>query len=261
VVIWDLHCHLVGVPGRTPGERIARLIDVADRMGVERLILSMGMSLVPDPTPQQLRQQNDELLEALSHWHHRAWGLVYLSPKHPEASLQELERCVAQGPMVGVKLWVAVRCSDPRLDLLIRRAAELKALVFQHTWLKSGGNLPGESTPQDLVELARRHPEVPLVCGHSGGNWELGIRAVRDCPNIYLDTAGSDPTSGFVEMAVREVGASRVLYGSDCGGRSFASQIAKVTGAELPPADQRQILGGNLRRLLFPILRAKGVRL
>lgn len=260
-MIWDLHCHLAGVPGRTPGERIARLIDVADRMGVQRLVLSMGMSLVPDPTPQQLRQQNDELLEALSHWHHRAFGLVYLNPKYPEASLEELERCVAQGPLVGVKLWVALRCNDQRLDASVRRSAELKALIFQHTWLKSGGNLPGESTPQDLVELARRHPDVPLVCGHTGGNWELGIRTVRDCPNIVIDTAGSDPTNGLVEMAVRELGAERVLYGSDVGGRSFASQIAKVTGAKLSDADRQKILEGNLRRLLFPILRAKGVRL
>lgn len=260
-MIWDLHCHLTGGAGRTPLERLSRLIEVADRMGVERLVVSMGLSLVSDPTPEQLRRQNDELLEALSHWHHRAFGLVYLNPKYEEASLQELERCVAQGPMVGVKLWVAVRCNDPRLDPLVRRAAELKALIFQHTWLKTGGNLPGESTPQDLVELARRHPGVPLVCGHSGGNWELGIRTVREYPQIYLDTAGSDPTAGFVEMAVRELGADRVLYGSDCPGRSFASQIAKVRGADLSPADQQKILGGNLRRLLFPILRAKGVRL
>jgi hypothetical protein len=39
---------------------------------------------------------------------------------------------------------------------------------------------------------------------------------------------GFDPTAGVTEMAVREVGAARVLYGSDAGGRSFASQLAKV---------------------------------
>jgi hypothetical protein len=62
-------------------------------------------------------------------------------------------------------------------------------------------------------------------------------------------------------MAVRELGAERILYGSDCGGRSFASQLAKVVSAEIPEEARRKILGANLRRILFPILRAKGVRL
>ena len=62
--------------------------------------------------------------------------------------------------MVGVKLWVALRCNAPQLDPIVQRAAELKALIFQHTWLKIGGNEPGESTPFDLCELARRHPSV-----------------------------------------------------------------------------------------------------
>ena len=78
-----------------------------------------------------------------------------------------MERCVAKGPMVGVKLWVAKRCGPAEIDPLIRRAAELKAVIFQHTWYKTGGNYPGESTPMDLAELAARHPDTPLICGHT----------------------------------------------------------------------------------------------
>ena len=60
-------------------------------------------------------------------------------------------------------------------------------------------------------------------------------------------------------MAVRELGAERVIYGSDVGGRSFASQIAKVIGADVPDSAKELILGGNLRRLLQPSLKAKGL--
>jgi predicted TIM-barrel fold metal-dependent hydrolase len=72
--------------------------------------------------------------------------------------------------------------------------------------------------------------------------------------------AGGDPAAGVTEMAVRELGAERVLYGSDVPGRSFASQLAKVLGADVPDEAKRLILAGNLQRLLGPILRAKGVR-
>ncbi|HEX7449089.1 MAG TPA: amidohydrolase family protein [Pirellulales bacterium] len=260
--IWDLHCHLSAGAGRTPAERMAELMRYADRMGIERVCLFMGWPLTQHPSPERLREENDQVLEALEHWHDRAFGFCYVSGEHVEASLREIDRCVRDGPMVGLKLWVARRCGDPQLDPIIRRAAQLKAVIFQHTWLKTdGGNLPGESTPHDLVTLAERHPGVPLICGHTGGTWELGIRAVRPVKQILVDLAGSDPTAGFVEMAVRELGAERVLYGSDAGGRSFASQLGKVLGAKIPDADKELILSGNLRRLMAPILREKGVRI
>ncbi|MBI4602306.1 MAG: amidohydrolase family protein [Planctomycetes bacterium] len=259
--VWDLHCHLSGVPGRTPDERMARLIEHADRMGIARLCVFMGMEWSYDPSPEDLRRQNDDVLQALSHWHHRAFGFAYVSPRHLEASLDELKRCVRDGPMVGVKLWVAQRCSDRSVDPIVERAAELKALVFQHTWLKVTGNLPGESTPMDLADLAARHPGAPIVCGHTGGDWEVGVRAGRAHRSVSVDLGGGDPTAGFTEMAVRELGADRVVFGSDAGGRSFASQLAKVLGAAIPEDAKRRILSENLKGLLGPILSAKGVRL
>ena len=154
--IWDLHCHLNDLPGRTPDERMAALVARADRMGIERLIVFMGYPMVADPSPAELRRQNDQVLQALSHWHHRAFGFAYVSPNHVEASVREIDRCVRDGPMVGIKLWVAHRCDDPRIDPIIVRARELKAAIYQHTWIKAGGNDPGESRPEDLVALAAR---------------------------------------------------------------------------------------------------------
>lgn len=258
--IWDLHCHLSGVPGRTPEERLEHLLKYADRLGIARLCVYMGLEWSYDPPPEKFRRDNDDVLRALNRFPDRAFGFVYLNPKHTQASLDELNRCVRDGPMVGVKLWVAQRCNAPELDPIIARAAELQAVIFQHTWLKITGNLPGESTPFDLAELAARHPNATLICGHSGGDWERGLRVIRPYKNVFADLAGGDPTAGLTEMAVRELGAERVIYGSDVRGRSFASQLAKVIGAEIPDTAKRLILGENLKRLLRPILQKKGVR-
>ena len=260
-MIWDVHTHLSGVPGDTPGERLARLLDFADRMGIERLCVSMGMNWSHDPSPDDLRRQNDEVFRAVTRWQKRAFGFVYLNPNHIEVSLAELDRCLRDGPMVGVKLWVARHCNTPELDPIVRRATELKAVILQHTYIKTTGNLPGESTPMELAELARRHPDATFICGHTGANWEIGIRAIRDCKNVYADLCGSDPTAGYTEMAVRELGAARVLFGSDAGGRSFASQLAKVFGADIPESAKKLILGENLKRILMPILKQKGIKL
>lgn len=238
---------------------MSNLLRYADRVGIERLCIYLGLRWAADPSPEDLRKQNDEVLRALSAYPDRTFGFVYLSAKHVEASLAELDRCVANGPMVGIKLWVSERCNTPDIDPIIERAAALKAVIFQHAWFKTNGNEVGESSPDDLVVLAQRFPKVPMICGHTGGTWELGIRAIRSCPNLYADLAGSDPTSGMTEMAVRELGAHRVIYGSDAGGRSFASQLAKVHGAQISDRDKQRIFCDNLRQLMLPILKQKGI--
>jgi hypothetical protein len=255
--IWDMHCHFSGVSGETPRERAEQILQYADRLGIERLVFFMGIPFVTDPGPDELRRQNDQVLDVLRRWPDRVLGFAYVNPNHPEHSVQEIDRCIAGGPMVGIKLWVARRCADELIDPIIRRAGELKAAIFQHTWWKATGNLEGESTPMDLARLAARHPTIPIICGHAGGDWTRGIRAVRACPNVSIGISGSDPTAGFVEMAVRVLGAGRVIYGSDAGGRSFASQLAKVYGAEIPDADKQAILATNLQRLLADQLSLK----
>jgi uncharacterized protein len=57
---------------------------------------------------------------------------------------------------------------------------------------------------------------------------------------------GSDPTAGHVEIAVRELGATRVIYGSDVGRRSFASQLGKVMDAQTTASAREDIFAGNL---------------
>lgn len=256
--IWDLHCHLLGVAGRTPEEKMANLLEIADRHGIERLCLFFSSTWSKTPTPEELKADNDVVMQAMSHWANRTHGFCYVSGEHVEFSLAEMDRCIKNGPMVGIKLWVAKRASEKDLDAIIRKASELKAVIFQHTWFKQDGTqYPGESTPLDLVELAKRHPQTHFICGHAGGQWELGIRAIRASKNVSIELAGSDPTAGFTEMAVRELGPERIIYGSDSAGRSFASQLAKVFGADISEDAKRMIFSENLRRLIETALKAK----
>lgn len=258
--VWNLHCHLYGLPGSSGTEKVENTLRIADRLGIHRLIFYMGMEVgSTNPSPEDLRRYNDECMQAVKPFHPRVLAFVYLNPDHVDFCLQELDRCVKNGPMVGIKLWVARRCNLPELDPIVRKAVELRAPIYQHTWMKVAGNPPGESRPQDLVELAARHPDASLICGHSGGDWERGIRIIRASKTLTLELAGFDPTAGVAEMALRELGPERIIYGSDTGGRSFASQIAKVRGADIPEDAKRLALGGNLRRLLKPILDWKGI--
>jgi len=259
--IWDVHGHLGAMPGNTPEDRLELLIRHMDRLGIERVILSQGFEEFEyHPIPEQVRIENDRVMRAVKRFPDRAYGSLYISPDNVDACLEEFDRCVRDGPMVSIgEIETDVRCNSPAFDPIVERAIALNVPIYQHTWLNSLGNGSGDSAPFDLVELARRHPQGKFVCMHTGGNWELGIRAIRDCKNIWAEIAGSDPTAGFTEMAVRELGPERVVYGSDVGGRSFGSQVGKVLGANIPQEAKEMILGSNLRGLLQPVLQAKGL--
>ena len=110
----------------------------------------------------------------------------------------------------------------------------------------------------DVALLAERFPGVPLICGHSGGDWELGVRAVRARPNVFIEFSGSDPHSGQLDYTVAHLGAERLVWGGHGPTRSHSTELSKVLDADLSETQWRQIFGGNLRRIAAPIFRRKG---
>src|SRR5262249_30228244 len=122
--------------------------------------------------------------------------------------------------------------------------------TLQHTWLKTAGNLPGESTPMDLAVLARRHPSATLIMAHAGGDWEVGLRCARHLDNVYFDISGGEANSGWIECAVDLVGADRILFGSDLPIRTLSSQLAKVLGARISDEAKEKIVYQNAAGIL-----------
>lgn len=265
--IWDLHYHGF-YPNVEDYRQHEQMRFYIERLGIERsLSLDIGGSradlLADSPNEDRQRQILLEQKDRLS-------GLVRVDPSDPERSCRQVEKWIRNGPCVGVKYYGGnkggVVVSHPQNDRIISLVGELNGLIYIHTWLKvggtprrpGGGNLPGESTPMDVVALAQRHPTVAFICGHSGGDWELGARVVRPQPNVYFEFAGSDPHSGAVDLAVRELGAERIVWGGHGPSRSFATELSKVLDADLTSAQRMQIFGGNLRRLAARIFREKG---
>ena len=112
-----------------------------------------------------------------------------------------------------------------------------------------------------VAKLARRFPDVQMICGHSGGDWELGIRAIRPFKNVLLEFAGTDSHSGSVDHAVAELGVDRIVWGGHGPSRSYATELGKVLDADLSPSDRVKIFGGNFRRYAAPIFRQKGIKI
>jgi predicted TIM-barrel fold metal-dependent hydrolase len=252
MTVIDCHIHLPpGVDGYDES-MVEQCLALADRAGIDRMVYLFGLAHADvDPDQQAIAASNDLGIELVTRHPDRFEGFCYLNPSHPaEDSLAEIERCVVNGPLVGIKLWISVHGTDNRLDPIMQRAAQLKVPVLHHAWYKATEFAFNESTPAEIADLARRHPEVTIIMAHlAGGGWR-GVRDVLDCSNVLVDTSGAQPHAGLVDYAVELLGAERVVFGSDWPIRDFGAQRARIDGARLTPAQRELVLGGNMERVL-----------
>jgi predicted TIM-barrel fold metal-dependent hydrolase len=218
--------------------------------------VGLGTVVTKASSPDQGRE---EIVAALDRWRDRLLGVIHLNANDVPASLAALDVWSKDRRIVGVCFKSSTPgclvCTHPNFDPLVERCSELGLMIMQHTWFKAGGkDDPGESTPAELAILARRHPRITFISAHAGGDWERGIRAVRNCGNVLVETSGFSPTAGFIEMAVRDLGAGRIVFGGHFMSRSVGTEFGKIIGAEVSEEARRLIFGGNLRRLLAPRL-------
>jgi hypothetical protein len=137
-----------------------------------------------------------------------------------------------------------VNASDDNLETAIfLRVAEVaathrKPLLFH-------GPLPAAD------QACERFPETPIILAHFGGPplCEPGPQLLKRRPNAFLETS-TVIFPGWIAAAAGELGAGRILLGSNFPTGDFAWAQERVRLALLAEADYRQIAGGNALRLL-----------
>ncbi len=241
-MIIDFHAHLWA---RDDAEEA--MADIAARYGVDRICVSAIDSPVPDED--EVRDLNKRTLRAMRRWPELYVGFVYVNPKHGQVALRAIDEAVRAG-MAGIKLWISCYADDPAVFPIAEKAIELNLPVLQHAWRKWTGNLPTESDPRHVARLAERYPALKLCMAHIGGDWEYGLKAVRHCPNVSVDTSGSLAHTGMLEMAISELGADRVIWGTDMPGADFLYTFAKVERAPITARTKEKILSVNAQRML-----------
>jgi predicted TIM-barrel fold metal-dependent hydrolase len=129
-------------------------------------------------------------------------------------------------------------------------AARRRAVVLGHSSEQN-------SLAADYVTFANAFPEVTLIIAHLGCGWDGDlthqVRAIQKSKhgNLYTDTSSAKSiTPNLIEWAVREVGADRILFGTDSPLYFAPMQRARIDHADISDRDKRLILCENAMRLL-----------
>lgn len=133
---------------------------------------------------------------------------------------------------------------------LFEFAARHRAVVITHSGEQN-------SRPEEFVPFADDFPEVKLILAHLGrsvdGDPTHQVRAVSAAKheNVFVDTSSAQSIMpNLIEWAVREIGATRILFGTDTPCYFVAMQRARIDHAEITEAEKRQILFLNAQNLL-----------
>jgi len=250
-MIIDIHAH----PAPNRGDSLEAIQSECRKNGVGRVLISSIGRWSQYPPPDEVRAANDEARSLAERSGGLASWLAYINPQNADWR-EELDRALAGGP-VGLKLLISLKDPSGSLDntlAVIRCAAEKKLPILIHTFQKAT-NSPGEITLEEFASLADRCPAAKLIAAHAGGHWRHSLGILRHrAPNAAVDISGSFPQKGMVEALVKDMGANRILFGSDILGRSQASQIAKVIFEDIPDPTKGQILYGNALAIFGPAI-------
>ena len=246
----DCHAHLTHRSRATWEADDRKLIEAADKLGIDQLCCSILTPRRP-ATAEGFRECNLWTADGMRRFPGRVLGYCYVNPGYGREALEEIRRSVGDRGFIGIKLYNEYTCTEPVVFPIVELAIELAVPILHHAshshyFLE---DQPRMSDGGHLAELARRYPEAMLICAHisGGGDWEWTIKALRHAPNVLLDTSGSVTDDGSVDMAAAVVGVDRVVFGCDS---SMTAGIGKIRGANLSAQDKNKILGGNMMRLL-----------
>lgn len=248
----DVHTHPILRDDQRDRAGAAQLIRRAQARGIGHIVvLGDVLGFGPRPNASQLRLVNDETFWLMQRYPGYVTGFCYVNPRlGASAVTREVERCVARG-FRGIKLEIANNARDASMRPVMLAAEKHDLVVLQHAWSMTKIRQRSFHTdPEDVATLARRFPKVRINMAHLTGCGVRGVLAVKACPNVFVDTSGAAPEAGLVEYAVAQLGAERVLYGSDAPIRDFAVALARITGASLDARTRRKILHDNARKLL-----------
>jgi uncharacterized protein len=249
----DAHCH--------PQKDLAKQLEIADRLGISKMQISnpvTNFSGTEPEGPEKVKEHNDIVLKAMKRFPDRYIGFFTLNPRYLKESIEEMKRCVDLG-MAGYKGYTQVKVNDPLYYPIIEKLIDYKMLVFMHAFCQLGmagyrmkydiGRFPNTTLPEDMVDAAKRYPEAMFHFAHiaGGGDWEYECKILKQYPNIYVDTGGSNNEENIIDFAIRHLGEDRIFFGTD---DCYHHGVGKVLASDATESQKQKIFFDNYNNVL-----------
>ena len=249
-MIIDADCHITPVKGGL-GIQTEELIRRMDYAGVDKALTWLQPAYFPN-----VDAGNAMVYKAAREYPDRILGFGWADPNFGLAAAKDqVKQCIEEYGFYGVKLNGAQNNyfidSEDRALPLIEEIAQYDSILAFHI----GTDFYENTHPFRMAKIARRFPELPILCVHMGGVAfhdlsNAAIEIAQGCPNIIM--IGSAVRAVNILNAIKTLGADRVCFGSDTPFAMMHVELAMYEALmkdEVTPEERALILGGNIARL------------
>ena len=240
-MIIDAHAHLDVLDSTGWSDSPEKLLHLMDRAGIDKTVVtSYGDTPGPNPSVDRLR-------EYVSEHSNRFIGFPRMDPRYGDKAAETFERAIKHDGMRGLKLH-PVSYGSSLFGMNTLRLFEMAAEFDVPVLIHSGDRLG--ALPQQVGEAASR-TDATLLMAHIGGffNARTALNVAHRHDNVILETSAF-PYPRVIQDAVDELGAERVLYGSDMPPGNPIVELEKIEVLDLTDEQRERILWRNTAELL-----------
>lgn len=228
--------------------------------GIDRTVM---VNFAP---PRIIHQNNLWTLEA---GRNSAGKLIPLVSFHPEMEgilTEHLENYIKMGAK-GIKLHPMAQGFDVRDEKMLKlyeSCSEKRFAILIHCGRVSNARLNEYSDFECILPVIEKYPDLPIILAHmADGSVERCLEVSKKYKNVYLDTSivitgypeimdVNEPSwldDGEVISIINEIGADKVIFGSDFPWGSPLHDLKRIMNFNLDISQKRLIFNQNAKRI------------
>ncbi len=255
-----------------------RLIREMDEAGIDKAVivaLDYEFAFKGDFT---FKDYNDYVANIVKKYPDRLAGYCGIDPRRGKGAIRELERCIQDLELSGVKLWplTGFYPDDKEYYPFYEKVEELGVPILFHTGTGPPRTYLKYNHPTHVDTVAVDFPKIKIQMAHIGDPWvNEALTVAMKNPNVCFDICGNwavvskfAPVYLFQILAQAKMtcGVGKILFGSDwpmfVSLISLKEWVENIKKLKRPPPmeilglpdfseeEKRLILGGNAARIL-----------
>jgi len=245
-MIIDAHAYVGRPPVRVSMSEVdispEWLIRLMDESGIDKMIVMPPANWAPGC---DYRAGTDEVVAAVNKYPDRFIGFTGVTGYCVKHGIADLKYGIEEKGLRGAGEFKAAPGMYESIIIPIMSYLEkyrLPVLIHVYT--------PSEAKMAEYV--ARKLPNLPVIMGHMGGTdvtaGRMCIEAAKKRENLFLETSSSP--FDIIFAAVKELGAERVVFGSDAPFVHPIPELKKIMELPISKEDKELILYKNILKLV-----------
>ncbi len=218
------------------------IVDRNKRIGIDLTCISPWLGIWAD-----YENGNEILLDAIKQFPKEILGYAALDPNYVTDWDNEIKKVHLEYGFKGMKPYNpknGIPYNSPKYDKWYQFGHEHNLFALMHM---------SPNFKAEMLEIAGKYHNITFILAHSGSSFAVArehVEIAKQRPNVVLEITLTSVTLGVIEYMVKEVGADRVLFGTDQPMRDPIPQFGWLVYSRLTDEERIKILGLNMQKII-----------